>query len=77
MRFSSRPEPSRRIHQALFGPYRHVLEIRGETVLDATLSLWEPYANSLLRVLDDMPAESEVDVSLLVRLGRPLNVSHA
>ena len=77
MRFSSRPEPSRAIYQALFGPYRHVLEIRGETVLDATLSLWEPYANSLLRVLDDMPAESEVDVSLLVRLGRPLNVSHA
>lgn len=53
--------------KALFGPYRHVLERRGEAVLDAALSLWEPYVVSILKALDGMPAEAEVDLPLLVR----------
>lgn len=54
--------------KALFGPYRHVLERRGETLFDAALSLWEPYVASILKALDGMPAEMEVDLPLLVRL---------
>lgn len=61
--------------QALFGSYRHVLERRGEALLDAALSVWEPYATSLLKVLDDMPAETEVDLPLLVRMDHCLNLS--
>ena len=52
----------------LFGPYHHVLERRGEALFDAALSLWEPYVASMLKALDGMPAEAEVDVPLLVRL---------
>lgn len=57
--------------QALFGPYRHVLERRGEALLDAALSLWEPYLTSILAALDGMPAEAEVDLTLLVRATTP------
>lgn len=53
--------------KALFGPYRHVLERRGDSVLEATMSVWEPYVSKILHALDGMPGEAEVDRSLLVR----------
>lgn len=54
--------------QALFGRYRHVLERRGEALLEAAMSLWEPYVASILRALDSMPGKAEVDLSLLVKI---------
>eukprot|EP00752_Nemacystus_decipiens_P012187 g10805.t1 len=53
------------LRKALFGPYRHVLERRGEALIDVALSLWEPYVASILKALDGMPAEVEVDLPLL------------
>lgn len=44
------------------------MERRGEALFDAALSLWEPYVASILKALDEMPAEVEVDLPLLVRL---------
>ncbi|CAM9247576.1 unnamed protein product, partial [Ectocarpus fasciculatus] len=53
------------LRKALFGPYRHLLESRGEALLDATMSLWEPYVASILQGLDDLPGEAEIDLPLL------------
>ncbi|CAN0183838.1 unnamed protein product, partial [Pylaiella littoralis] len=53
------------LRKALFGRYRHVLERRGEALLEAAMSLWEPYVASILRALDSMPGKAEVDLSLL------------
>lgn len=38
-------------------------------MLDAATSAWEPYVSSILAALDTMPAEAEIDLSLLVRYG--------
>lgn len=53
--------------QALRGSYRQVLERRGDLILCAITSMWEPYMTSILRALDGMPGEEEVDRALLVR----------
>eukprot|EP00903_Cladosiphon_okamuranus_P012352 g11581.t1 len=53
------------LRKALFGPYRHVLERRREALFDAAVSLWEPYVASILKALDGMPAEAEVELTLL------------
>lgn len=54
--------------QALFGPYRHVVEILGDSLLDAATSVLEPYLETLLRAVDAMPMGVDVDRSLLVSL---------
>ncbi|CAM9135050.1 unnamed protein product [Scytosiphon promiscuus] len=53
------------LRKALFGPYRHIFERRGEAVLDAALFLWEPYMADILKALDSMPGEAEIDTALL------------
>lgn len=54
--------------QALFGPYRHVVEILGDSLLDAATSVLEPYLETLLHAVDTMPMGVDVDRSLLVSL---------
>ncbi|CAB1113909.1 unnamed protein product [Ectocarpus sp. CCAP 1310/34] len=53
------------LRKALFGHYRHLLESRGEALLDATMLLWEPYVASILEGLDGLPGEAEIDLPLL------------
>lgn len=54
-------------HQkALFGSYRHVLERREDSILEATMLAWNPYVEGILRAIDRMPAIAEIDRSLLV-----------
>lgn len=45
-------------------------------MLDAAMSVWEPYLKTILRALDLMPMGVDIDRSLLVRVTavlRPLN----
>ncbi|CAM9209213.1 unnamed protein product [Ectocarpus sp. 4 AP-2014] len=53
------------LRKALFGHYRHLLESRGEALLGAMMSLWEPYVASILEGLDSLPGEAEIDLPLL------------
>lgn len=50
------------------GPYRHVLERRGDFILDAAMAAWTPYVKEILRALDLLPADEEIERALLVRL---------
>lgn len=54
--------------QALFGSYHSVLEMRGDSILAAVLSTWEPYVRNILHALDNMQAGAAVERPLLVRL---------
>lgn len=54
--------------QALFGSYHSVLESRGDSILAAAMSAWEPYVRNILDALDNMRAGAAVERPLLVRL---------
>lgn len=58
--------------QAVFGRYRHVLEKRGEAALGAAMSVWKEYLVAILRALDEMPGEAEVERPLVVSKGSRL-----
>lgn len=53
--------------QAVFGQYRHVLEKRGDAALEAAMSVWKEYMVAILKALDEMPGEAEVERPLVVR----------
>lgn len=60
----------------MFGQYRHVLEKRGEAALEAAMSVWKEYLVAILRALDDMPGEAEVERPLVVSKGSRLVQGH-
>lgn len=57
----------------MFGQYRHVLEKRGEAALEAAMSIWKEYLVAILRAIDDMPGEAEVERPLVVSTSSDLS----
>lgn len=52
--------------QAVHGQFQHILERRADSLLDAAIEVWSPYVEDILQAFDTLPADAEIDRTLMV-----------